>query len=96
MTTETLTPFDPLADAVAALEGWPEAEEPVRGPVEMSAPDTAGETRTRDLLIIDYSGDLEKVWATLILASTSAAMGVRTRVFVTFWGLQVFVKDSKR
>jgi peroxiredoxin family protein len=96
MTTETLTPFDPLADAVAALEGWPEAEEPVRGPVEMSAPDTAGETRTHDLLIIDYSGDLEKVWATLILASTSAAMGVRTRVFVTFWGLQVFVKDSKR
>ena len=32
----------------------------------------------------------------MILASTSAAMGVRTRVFVTFWGLQVFVKDSKR
>jgi peroxiredoxin family protein len=23
-------------------------------------------------------------------------MGVKTRVFVTFWGLQVFVKDSKR
>jgi peroxiredoxin family protein len=23
-------------------------------------------------------------------------MGVRTRVFVTFWGLQTFVKDSKR
>ena len=32
----------------------------------------------------------------MILASTSAAMGVKTRVFVTFWGLQVFVKDSKR
>ena len=55
-----------------------------------------GEAKTRDLLIIDYSGDLEKVWATMILASTSAAMGVRTRVFVTFWGLQAFVKDSKR
>ena len=54
------------------------------------------EAKTRDLLIIDYSGDLEKVWATMILASTSGAMGVKTRVFVTFWGLQVFVKDSKR
>jgi peroxiredoxin family protein len=32
----------------------------------------------------------------MILASTSAAMGVKTRVFVTFWGLQTFVKDSKR
>ena len=32
----------------------------------------------------------------MILASTSAAMGVKTRVFVTFWGLQVFVKDEER
>ena len=96
MTTETPTRFDPLADALAAVEGWPEAEEPVRGPVELPEPAAAAETLTRDLLIIDYSGDLEKVWATMILASTSAAMGVRTRVFVTFWGLQVFVKDSKR
>ena len=96
MTVETPTRFDPLADALAALEGWPEADEPVRGPAELPEPAPAAETRTRDLLIIDYSGDLEKVWATMILASTSAAMGVKTRVFVTFWGLQVFVKDSKR
>ena len=96
MTAETPTRFDPLSDALAALEGWPEADEPVRGPAELPEPAPTAETRTRDLLIIDYSGDLEKVWATMILASTSAAMGVRTRVFVTFWGLQVFVKDSKR
>ena len=32
----------------------------------------------------------------MILASTSAAMGVKTRVFVTFWGLQVFVRDDVR
>ena len=60
------------------------------------APTSEPLARNKDLLIIDYSGDLEKVWATMILASTSAAMGVRTRVFVTFWGLQVFVKDSRR
>jgi peroxiredoxin family protein len=59
-------------------------------------PQPEGETKPRDLLIIDYSGDLEKVWATMILATTGAAMGMKTRVFVTFWGLPVFVKDSRR
>jgi peroxiredoxin family protein len=63
-------------------------------PLPETQPDPAA--KARDFLIIDYSGDLEKVWATMILASTGAAMGVKTRVFVTFWGLQVFVKDSKR
>lgn len=61
-----------------------------------TAPEMEGEVKPKDILIIDYSGDLEKVWATMILASTSAAMGVKTRVFVTFWGLPVFVKDQKR
>jgi len=95
MTTETRIPFDPLAEAIAAADGWPEAvETPNTMPAAALAPE--GEVKTRDFLIIAYSGELEKVWATMILASTSAAMGVRTRVFVTFWGLQVFVKDSKR
>ena len=86
MTTEPLTTIDPVAEAVAVADRWPE---PL--PAPEAAPAVA-----KEFLIIDYSGDLEKVWAALILASTSAAMGVRTRVFVTFWGLQVFVKDSKR
>ena len=96
MTTMTIPPFDPLAEAIAAVEGWPEATEATGAPQAEPGPATDGTVRTKDILIIDYSGDLEKVWATMILASTSAAMGVRTRVFVTFWGLQVFVKDSKR
>jgi peroxiredoxin family protein len=96
MTIETLAPFDPLAEAVAAVDGWPEVVAPSAGPEPVPAPSQSGQVATKDLLIIDYSGDLEKVWATLILATTGAAMGVRTRVFVTFWGLQVFVKDSKR
>jgi peroxiredoxin family protein len=97
MTTQTLAPFDPLADAIADVDGWPETDDidaifaPEPLPVVEELPAAA-----KDFLIIDYSGDLEKVWATMILASTSAAMGVKTRVFVTFWGLQVFVKDSKR
>ena len=96
MTTETLASVDPLAAAITAVDGWPEDATPTEAPAPVAASDQDGQVATKDLLIIDYSGDLEKVWATMILASTSAAMGVRTRVFVTFWGLQVFVKDSRR
>ncbi len=72
-----------------------------RGVEQVPAPEVqvtpvGGDPVKRDVLIICYSGELEKTWATMILASTSAAMGVKTRVFVTFWGLQLFVKDSKR
>src|SRR6478609_12210020 len=91
MTTETLVRPDPLEAAIAAVEL---PSEPDRLPTPERASDAT--TPAKELLIIDYSGDLEKVWATMILASTSAAMGIRTRVFVTFWGLPVFVKDSKR
>jgi peroxiredoxin family protein len=87
MTAEPTPSVDPVAQAVAVADHWPEP---------LPAPEAAEPPAAKDFLIIDYSGDLEKVWATLILASTSAAMGIRTRVFVTFWGLQVFVKDSKR
>ena len=98
MTVATRPTFDPLAEAIGALEGLSDLadlpELPLAGPERASAVDDA--KKLKDILIIDYSGDLEKVWAALILASTSGAMGVRTRVFVTFWGLQVFVKDSVR
>jgi peroxiredoxin family protein len=96
MTTETLAPFDPLARAIAVVDGGPEAATTTEATAPPAALAEDRRVATKDLLIIDYSGDLEKVWATMILASTSAAMGVKTRVFVTFWGLQVFVKDSKR
>jgi peroxiredoxin family protein len=68
-------------DAVAQAIGLPETE---------SDPATGG------LAIILYSGELEKTWAAMILASTSGAMGRPTKVFVTFWGLQTFVKPEKR
>jgi peroxiredoxin family protein len=55
-----------------------------------------GAAKTKKLVIIDYSGELEKTWATMILATTAAAMEMETTIFVTFWGLQTFVKDKKR
>ena len=62
-----------------------------------SALEAAGvQPGAKGLAIICYSGDLEKTWAAMILASTAAAMGMETKVFVTFWGLQTFVKPGKR
>jgi peroxiredoxin family protein len=72
----------------------PAAEMPAPAPEAAAAPEP--EAKPRDILIINYSGDLEKTWASMILASTGAAMGTKVRVFLTFWGLQTFVKDSKR
>jgi peroxiredoxin family protein len=55
-----------------------------------------GETSVRELVIVNWSGDLDRIWPVLILASTAAASGVRTRVFVTFWGLLAFVRGGVR
>ena len=60
------------------------------------APATEAHTEPKGLAIICYSGDLEKTWAAMILASTAGAMGTPTKVFVTFWGLQTFVKKDRR
>ena len=60
------------------------------------AVDRVEKTQPRSLSFICYSGELEKVWAAMILASTAGAMAMPTKVFVTFWGLQAFVKDGKR
>jgi peroxiredoxin family protein len=74
----------------------PEAPTVIPTVLPQPVPEHEHEVPPRDILIIDYSGELEKTWATMILASTAGAMGAKTRVFVTFWGLQTFVKDEKR
>jgi peroxiredoxin family protein len=92
MTTPTLErPVEPgagpVATAIADIDGWPEPS---------AATDPGVLAKTKDLVIVNWSGDLDKVWPVLILSSTAAASGVRCRVFVTFWGLLPFVKDEKR
>src|ERR1700674_6009127 len=48
------------------------------------------------LVIFAWSGELDKIWPTLILATTGAAMGKETTVFFTFWGLFPLVKNQVR
>ena len=53
-------------------------------------------TPHRKLVIMAWSGDLDRVWPTLILGTTGAAMGMETTIFFTFWGLFPLVKDDVR
>jgi len=59
-------------------------------------PEVEAETPVRQLVIINWSGEFDRVMPTLIMANAAAAMGYRTKVFTTFWGLLPFVKDQKR
>jgi peroxiredoxin family protein len=56
---------------------------------------TDTEEKDRKLVIFAWSGDLDKVWPQLILATTGAAMGMETTVFFTFWGLIPLLKNDK-
>jgi len=87
LTTERPTTAEPGLDAIAEAIA-------AAAPAPTLAPEE--EVKSRDLVLIWYSGDLEKTWASLILATTAAASGVNTKVFITFWGLQAFVKDEVR
>jgi peroxiredoxin family protein len=50
----------------------------------------------RKLVIFAWSGELDKLWPTLILATTAAAMGRAVTVFFTFWGLFPLVRNDVR
>ena len=101
MTTEVLerpsplAPTDPLALAIADVEGWPEAAGD-RLPAAAPSPDDETAVETKEIVIVNWSGELDKIWPVLILSSTAAASGVRCKVFVTFWGLMPFVRDGVR
>lgn len=40
-----------------------------------------------NMTIVCWSGDLDRVWPQLILATTGAAYGMQVTCFFTFWGL---------
>jgi peroxiredoxin family protein len=72
------------------------SEAPIETILPRVEPETEAETPVKQLVIINWSGDFDRVLPTLILADAAAAMGYKTKVFTTFWGLLPFVKDQKR
>jgi peroxiredoxin family protein len=61
-----------------------------------AAPPVPGESQGSGLTIIAWSGDLDRIWPTLILSTTAAASGMQATVFFTFWGLFSLVKPGVR
>ncbi|MFP5299569.1 MAG: DsrE/DsrF/DrsH-like family protein [Actinomycetota bacterium] len=59
-------------------------------------PSSAEEPGGDRLVIMAWSGELDRVWPTMILATTAAAMGKEVTVFFTFWGLFPLVKEDVR
>lgn len=54
------------------------------------------DSREEMMTIIAFSGDLDKLWPTTILASTAAANGMDVTIFATFWGLFPLVKGGEK
>lgn len=46
------------------------------------------------MVLIAASGDLDKAWPVLILATTGAAYGMDVTIFFTFWGLSILKKPD--
>ncbi|MFN8624001.1 MAG: DsrE/DsrF/DrsH-like family protein [Chloroflexota bacterium] len=82
MTAPTLsTPEETFVPPQALADVEPAAEAPVA---------------QKQLVIINWSSEYDRIMPTLIMATTAAASGLKTSVFITFWGLLPFVKDQKR
>jgi len=88
MATETTAP---------AATTEPTAEASLTEAIAAAAqPETSVPGSQRQLVIVNWSGEYDKVLPTLIMSSVAAASGYRASVFLTFWGLLPFVKDSRR
>ena len=68
-------------------------ERPTTAPLAQE--DKTAEPATGGLVIFAWSGDLDRVWPTLILANTAAALGKPVTIFFTFWGLFPLVKNGR-
>src|SRR3990172_7401518 len=88
MTTETISATEPSQQTA-----YDEMLTALRAELEAHERKSA---KHRNLVIFAWSGDLDRVWPTFILATTAAAMGMQTTVFFTFWGLFPLVKNEVR
>jgi NADPH-dependent 2,4-dienoyl-CoA reductase/sulfur reductase-like enzyme/peroxiredoxin family protein/rhodanese-related sulfurtransferase/TusA-related sulfurtransferase len=52
------------------------------------------EPASKDVTIVLFSGDLDKVLAALVIANGAVAMGGKATIFATFWGLSALKNDG--
>jgi peroxiredoxin family protein len=103
MTTPVIDPATDVVDTDIGVEadllGFLEAavsEAPIEELQTLPAAQPAADSATKQLVIINWSGELDKIWPTLIMSTAAAASGYQAKVFITFWGLLPFVKDQRR
>ncbi len=65
-------------------------------PVVANVESHNGNGKAKRMAMVCWSGDLDRVWPVLILATTGAASGMEVDVFFTFWGLRVLQRNDKR
>ncbi len=70
-------------------DATPQAQQTVAAPKEQA-------TLPQGKTIIVFSGDMDKVMASFIIANGAAAMGREVTMFFTFWGLNVLRKPEKQ
>jgi peroxiredoxin family protein/TusA-related sulfurtransferase len=53
-----------------------------------------GQSGTKNLTMVVFSNDLDRAYATFIIANGAAAMGMEVTLFFTFWGLNILRKRT--
>jgi peroxiredoxin family protein len=52
------------------------------------------EKEQEKMTLVVFSGDLDKALAAFIIATTGASMGMKVKMFFTFWGLNIIKKNE--
>ena len=59
----------------------------------MSSP-PAGDARRKGATLVVFSGEMDKVMASLVMANGAAAMGGKVTMFFTFWGINALRREQ--
>lgn len=54
----------------------------------------AGDARRKGATLVVFSGEMDKVMASLVIANGAAAMGGRVTMFFTFWGINALRREE--
>ncbi len=68
----------------------------LRRPVGGAASGAGGTARRKGATLVVFSGDMDKVMASLVIANGAAAMGGRVTMFFTFWGINALRREQGR